>query len=395
MEITTPSRLPQILPRRLARRLDGLRRDIASVTAGLRGQSPPPFAPRDGSAYAHRTQAIEGLQRRRLAIVGIDRLTPEAVRVRFRAPEGARFRPGQFLTLCIELDGVEHRRAYSLCSDPARPEEWAIGVKQTENGLVSTWLNTRLEGGDLVVMGPSGSYGPTLGEGPRAVALISGGSGITPHLAIAYGILGSEPRSTVRLIYANRDAESVMFRADLDALQAAYPERFALREVLESPPADWRGGTGYLSAADIEWVGAADTWFVCGPAAMMDSARHLLDAAHVAPDRVHQEHFTAAPKADDVDLPATPQPLLVRMGNTQINTAVQPGQTVLEAGLEAGARLPYSCAMGGCGACRIKLTAGEVALDAPNCLTDRERADGWVLACVARPKGPCAVQVER
>lgn len=384
-----PLRKPR-LPTALTRRIDMLRRDLSAATAGLRGQPAPPFVLRNGDAYAHRTKTIEGLARRRLPILGVERLTDAAVKIRLAAPEGETFRPGQFLTLCIELDGVEHRRAYSICSDPAVPGEWAIGVKQTANGRVSAWLNRALEAQEdaaLVVMGPSGSYGPQLGRGPRTVALVSGGSGITPNLAIAYGILGAEPRSIVKLVYANRDAASAMFRSELEALQARYPKRFALREVHEDTQ-------GYLSADDIAWVGSADAWFVCGPAAMMSAATDLLAAAHVAPDRIHQEHFSAAPRPDG-DLPSEPQDLLLKVGNTQVTTVVDPGQTLLEAGLAAGADMPYSCAMGGCGACRIALVDGEVVLDVPHCLTARERADGYVLACVARPLSPCTVRVER
>lgn len=385
MDLTSRPKRPR-LPAAITRRVDALRRDLSAATAGLRGQALPVFTRRDGAAYAHRTQAITGLTRRRLAVLGVERLTDRAVKIRIRAPEGVRFSPGQFFTLCVELDGVEHRRAYSLCSDPARTDEWAIGVKQTEGGRVSTWLQ-RFDGDALIAMGPSGSYGPALGRGPRTVALVSGGSGITPNLAIAYGVLGAEPRSRVRLLYANRDAASVMFRAEVDALIAAHPDRFALREVLEDRD-------GYLDADDIAWVGSAGAWFVCGPAPMMDATRRLLDAAQVAPDRIHQEHFTAAPRAEAV-LPDTPQTLLMRLGNTQITAEVEPGQTLLEAGLAAGAALPYSCAMGGCGACKIRLTDGDVVLDAPNCLTDRERADGFVLACVARPRSACSIRVDR
>ncbi|MGK0362428.1 MAG: ring-1,2-phenylacetyl-CoA epoxidase subunit PaaE, partial [Bradymonadia bacterium] len=360
--------------------------------AALRGKPAPPFVPRNGDAYAHRTKAIEGLVRRRLPIVAVERLTEAAVKIRFTAPEGETFKPGQFLTLCIELEGVEHRRAYSICSDVAVPGEWAIGVKQTPGGLVSTWLNAQLAAqltgeAALVVMGPSGSYGPTLGRGPRTVALVSCGSGITPNLAIAYGVLGAEPHSTVKLVFANRDAASVMFRAELDALQARHPERFELREVLEDTQ-------GYLSAGDLDWVGAADAWFICGPAPMMSAATDLLANAKVAPDRIHQEHFSAAPRAEG-GLPTEPQDLLLKLGNTQITTVVDPGKTLLEAGLAAGADMPYSCALGGCGACKVALVDGDVVLDVPHCLTDRERADGYVLACVARPTSPCTVRVDR
>ena len=62
-------------------------------------------------------------------------------------------------------------------------------------------------------------------------------------------------------------------------------------------------------------------------------------------------------------------------------------------GLEAGVRMPYSCTMGGCGACRVKLLEGEVSMENPNCLTAQERAAGEVLACVSRAVGPCVIEV--
>ena len=74
-------------------------------------------------------------------------------------------------------------------------------------------------------------------------------------------------------------------------------------------------------------------------------------------------------------------------------TTALPGATVLEAGLAAGAAMPFSCAVGGCGACKVKVLEGSVEVDEPNCLTDAERAAGFVLACVGRPCGPCVVEV--
>jgi ferredoxin len=71
---------------------------------------------------------------------------------------------------------------------------------------------------------------------------------------------------------------------------------------------------------------------------------------------------------------------------------VAPGQTLLEAGLAAGAELPFSCAIVGCGECKVVLTSGEVHSET-SCLSDRERADGFVLACSARPKGRVSIQV--
>ena len=47
--------------------------------------------------------------------------------------------------------------------------------------------------------------------------------------------------------------------------------------------------------------------------------------------------------------------------------------------------MPYSCTVGNCGDCMVRLRAGEVTRNEPNCLTPRQKADGYVLACVSCP----------
>jgi ferredoxin len=70
------------------------------------------------------------------------------------------------------------------------------------------------------------------------------------------------------------------------------------------------------------------------------------------------------------------------------------GMTRLEAGLAASLPLPFSCAMGNCGECPVRLTSGEVELDEPNSLTPEERAQGYVLAWVARHLSPTLIKIE-
>jgi ferredoxin len=64
---------------------------------------------------------------------------------------------------------------------------------------------------------------------------------------------------------------------------------------------------------------------------------------------------------------------------------VDPGQTLLDAGLAAGLPMPYSCTVGSCGDCRVRLRGGDVAQNEPNCLTPQQRAAGYVLTCVGSP----------
>lgn len=61
----------------------------------------------------------------------------------------------------------------------------------------------------------------------------------------------------------------------------------------------------------------------------------------------------------------------------------EPGETLLDAAARAGITLPYSCRSGRCSTCKCRVREGaSTALHPESGLTERERAAGWVLACV-------------
>jgi ferredoxin len=78
--------------------------------------------------------------------------------------------------------------------------------------------------------------------------------------------------------------------------------------------------------------------------------------------------------------------MVVEQDGRPVGTVVvEPGQTLLDAGLAAGLPMPYSCTVGNCGDCVVRLRGGEVTQNEPNCLTPQQKADGYVLACVSCP----------
>src|SRR5690348_4821799 len=115
--------------------------------------------------------------------------TDEAVIVSFDVPEDIadefRFTQGQHLTLRQSLEGVEHRRSYSICAGTS-DGELRVGVRKVPGGLFSTWINESLKPGDtLQVMAPEGRFFvPLAPELARHYLGIAGGSGITPILSI-------------------------------------------------------------------------------------------------------------------------------------------------------------------------------------------------------------------
>lgn len=72
---------------------------------------------------------------------------------------------------------------------------------------------------------------------------------------------------------------------------------------------------------------------------------------------------------------------------------VAPGQSLLEAALAAGVALPWSCRNGTCRECRALLRAGSVhyRVEWPGLLAE-EKAEGWVLPCVAEPDGDVTLE---
>jgi ferredoxin-NADP reductase len=401
----------RVLPPSLLQALEQVRRDVATVAGVLTGHRPPFLVPRKPQAPEGERSGGGGgiIPARPLRVVRVVRETPDAVTLVLEDPSGApvTFLPGQFFTVIVTVDGVSLRRAYSASCAPGAEgaSRVSLTIKRVEGGKVSHFLNDHMKPGmELEVLGPSGSFTPEPSAGgARHLVLLAGGSGITPLISIARTVLATEPATSVSLIYGNRREQDILFREALDALARQYEGRFRLRYVLSEPPEGWRGGVGilnrYVVEDEISALPGMDagpaTWFICGPDRMMGEARAALRSWGVKPERIREERFTqphlrASAPATSVQ---APQPVEFHLRGTSRSVTVGPGMSMLEAGIAAGLPLRYSCTMGGCGTCRVKLREGQVAMEEPNCLMPEEREQGQVLACISRPVTPVVVDV--
>jgi ring-1,2-phenylacetyl-CoA epoxidase subunit PaaE len=136
-------------------------------------------------------------------------------------------------------------------------------------------------------------------------------------------------------------------------------------------------------------------YFLCGPTPMMIAAHEALRARGIAPSRIAEERFTRPEAREGAKGSDRTELVIISKGGEDRGIQVEPGQTILEAALGAGIEMPFSCAMGGCGACRVRLTDGEVQMEEPNCLSRAEREQGYVLICVGRPRGASHIVMEQ
>ena len=298
-------------------------------------------------------------------------------------------RAGQFLTLIAQIDGQTVKRAYSLSKLP-RDGTMTVTSKRVEGGVMSAYLNTRLRAGDWIQFaGPSGDF-VLPAQAPDHYVFAAAGSGITPIMAMLEQLLEQEhSRTPITLIYGNRREQDILFRERLDALGGRH-KNLSIRYLLSKPPKSWRGRVGRIDAAALRDAapGSAARYYLCGPDGFNRSLRGALVACGVPEQAIASEQFTTLAR-ESRPHPNDPHPVVFRVGGSEREVTVRPGETLLEAGLRAGVALPFSC-----GHCKIKVLDGDVATDAPNCLTEPERQAGYALACCAYPHRQATVTVE-
>ena len=415
-----------LLPRSWSLAASQLKRDVVTVGRRLAGHNAPPLVRRGPSASSFampstnavaRTKAEVDAKARELSITRVVRETEDAVTLVLASPAGEAFDflPGQFFTLLVDDGGETVTRNYSASNMPGT-SELHLTIKRKPGGRVSGRLVDASPGGTLRVLGPFGAFtvSTNAAANPRRVVLVAGGSGITPLASIARALLEREPSAEIALVYANRSEGDVILGSALDALATLHAPRMSLHHILEEPIGsalpmstavrgrlDRATASVVLHRLDPAFL-ASGTFYVCGPDGMRDEVLAALANEGVEPARIRVERFAIGPRptsgpslsaAHAAALPGA-RPITIRAKSSTITTVALPGATLLEAGLAAGAPMPFSCGSGGCGACRVRLVSGDVDVEEPSCLDAAERANGYVLTCVGRACGPCEIEIE-
>jgi 3-ketosteroid 9alpha-monooxygenase subunit B len=303
------------------------------------------------------------------------------------------YEAGQFLTFRVQVDGQVHHRCYSMSSSPAVDDELRVTVKRVPGGVVSNWMVDSLGEGDVVeVSTPAGVF--CLAPGDGDLVAFSAGSGITPVFSLVKTALATSDRR-VRLYYANRDRDAVIFGTEIDALAAGHPGRLEVVHHLDVE-------RGFVDAGAVPpFVGSASAdVYVCGPTPFMDIVEGALLAHGVGADRIHIERFTPAEPSTDADgaangdgegaaggtgADASASRVTVELGGRTDTVDHRAGTTILQTARQMGMAPPFSCESGSCATCMAKLVEGTVKMHVNDVLTDDEVAEGWVLTCQSVP----------
>jgi ferredoxin-NADP reductase len=292
------------------------------------------------------------------------------------------YKPGQFCTFKVHVDGEDLYRSYSMSTAPETDSEMATTIKRVPGGKVSNWmLDNIVEGDEVTITRTAGTF--VLIDTSVPLLGFSGGSGVTPILSLTKSALATTDRE-VRLLCADRDRASVIFEAVLGDLVARYPDRLSVVRHIDAE-------RGLIEpAAVVDFVGSdtdADC-YVCGPEGFMS----VVTSALPGPGKVFIEDFDAAPQTHEpmADEQAN-EPggtITIHLDRKKAEVPRMEKETLLESARRAGMSPPFSCEAGNCGTCMARLSEGSATMKVNDALEPDEVEDGYVLTCQAIPDTP-------
>jgi predicted ferric reductase len=226
----------------------------------------------------------------------VERVTPERDRttvltLRPAGHSGMQFEPGQFAWITVGRSAFSvTSHPFSLCSSAEREGSVEVAIKAA--GDFTTSVATVSPGTTVYLDGPHGVFSIDQYEG-AGFGLIAGGVGIAPAVSMLETLADRGDGRPVVLFAGNRGWDSIILRERVDDLAASL--NLTVVHVLEEPPPDWAGETGYLDADIL--VRHLPTgfrrfqFFACGPTPMLAAVETALIEVGVPADRIHTERF--------------------------------------------------------------------------------------------------------
>ncbi|EYE94500.1 cytochrome b5 reductase family protein [Aspergillus ruber CBS 135680] len=161
-------------------------------------------------------------------------------------------------------------RPYTPTNDEEEPGQLELVIKAYPNGPMSEHFHSMNVGQRMEFKGPLPKY-PWEANKHDHIALIAGGTGITPMYQLARQIFKNpDDKTKVTLVFGNVSEDDILLKKELSDLENTYPQRFKAFYVLDNPPKGWTGGKGYINKDLLKTVLPEPKegnikLFVCGP----------------------------------------------------------------------------------------------------------------------------------
>ncbi len=327
----------------------------------------------------------------RAEVTQVRHQTPKSVTLTLRPNENwGGLSAGQFVNVSVEVDGVRETRPYSPAGSQHAPGgTLELTVSTHPEGRVSRHLRAAARPGTIVGLSQAQGEFVLPRARPERVLLVSGGSGITPVMAMLRTLCdeGLADTSEVGFLNYARSPELALYGAELEQLAVRHSGLSVARGFTrgDAGPLSGRFSREHLHAVIAEHAdhGNAAT-FVCGPPALIDAVRSVWSQDGLPAPAV--ETFT--PTVLRFDTAEAVGTLSFKASGRE---AANSGLVLLEQAEDAGLTPDHGCRMGICNTCSCHKTAGTVR----NVLTGALSSAGeeQIRICVSVPVGDVALDL--
>jgi ferredoxin-NADP reductase len=322
----------------------------------------------------------------RAEVTAVRHQTPKSVTLTLRPNENWRgLRAGQFVGVSVEVDGVRLTRPYSpASSEHAQHGTLELTVSTHPEGRVSRHLRDNARPG--MILGLTQAQGDFVlpDEPPERVLLISGGSGITPVMAMLRSLCDEGFAGEIGFLNYARSRELALYEAELATLALRHEGLRVARGFTRARGAQLAGRftREHLSAVVSRHTDAAT--FVCGPPALIDSVRDVWTKDGLPEPSV--ETFT--PPALPFDTDGAEGIVSFAVSGRE---AANSGLPLLEQAEDAGLAPDHGCRMGICNTCSCRKRTGTVRNVISGGLSSAGEED--IRICVSVPVGDVALDL--
>lgn len=298
------------------------------------------------------------------------------------------YKAGQFLTL---LFPGNKRRSYSLGSSPEIDAETFITIKRKTNGEISRHLLDRFKEGDKLVSLPASGKFTIEAPVAKTYFFIAAGSGIIPVFSLIKALLHQNSSTQVILINQCRSEADIIFKVQLNELQSQFTDRFKMIEFFSQPFSKTILSRRLVNTIlhetirnNFEFNPSSDIrFFLCGPPAYMRMAEFTLRLSGFTAAQIFKEQFVInTPKYIPLLTDTSLKEITLHYAQQTHHIKVAYPQNILDAALNQGIELPYSCKAGICSTCVAYCTKGKVIMSNNEVLTQKDLAKGLILTCV-------------
>jgi ferredoxin-NADP reductase len=288
---------------------------------------------------------------------------------------------GQYIRIGVDIRGVRHWRAYSLTSEPDRPDGCiSITPKLVESGVVSPYLVRHGRPGTIVSLGGVEGDFVLPDPLPDKLLFISAGSGITPIMSMIRSLCRRDEVSDAVLLHSARTPEEVIFGQELRDVERSAPS-FRLYE--QHTTKMGRLAPEHLDRLCPDW--AERETFASGPGPMLDALTDHFEQAGLL-DGLHMERFQ--PKIDGAQAGQGGSLTFLKSDCHVVADGCKP---ILVCGEEAGLTLPFGCREGICHTCVGTLRSGRIR-DLRNGQVGGQEGQ-QVRTCINAPEGPVEIEL--